>query len=189
MSRILLVEDNEMNRDMLSRRLARRGYEVVVISTTEPRRGVGRALMERCFNEAKALAVGRVWLVTTNNNIAAIASYQSLGMDLRALHRHAVRKAREVKPTIPSHDEAGIPIDHELELKVDRLLGPQRAVVVEGGDPLRRRHEILRAFRRHGVHEIDDRGLGRAVVPRRERILRRRRRGASRCVAWRWRAR
>jgi two-component system cell cycle response regulator DivK len=27
-SRILLVEDNEMNRDMLSRRLARRGYEV-----------------------------------------------------------------------------------------------------------------------------------------------------------------
>jgi CheY-like chemotaxis protein len=27
--RILLVEDNEMNRDMLSRRLARRGYEVI----------------------------------------------------------------------------------------------------------------------------------------------------------------
>ncbi|MGD2083670.1 MAG: response regulator [Chromatiales bacterium] len=28
MSKILLVEDNEMNADMLSRRLARRGYEV-----------------------------------------------------------------------------------------------------------------------------------------------------------------
>jgi CheY-like chemotaxis protein len=28
MPRILLVEDNEMNRDMLSRRLTRRGYEV-----------------------------------------------------------------------------------------------------------------------------------------------------------------
>lgn len=28
MTRILLVEDNEMNRDMLSRRLVRRGYEV-----------------------------------------------------------------------------------------------------------------------------------------------------------------
>lgn len=28
MARILLVEDNEMNRDMLSRRLVRRGYEV-----------------------------------------------------------------------------------------------------------------------------------------------------------------
>jgi len=30
MAKILLVEDNEMNWDMLSRRLGRRGYEVVV---------------------------------------------------------------------------------------------------------------------------------------------------------------
>jgi two-component system cell cycle response regulator DivK len=30
MPKILLVEDNEMNRDMLSRRLQRRGYEVVL---------------------------------------------------------------------------------------------------------------------------------------------------------------
>lgn len=30
MSKILLVEDNEMNRDMLSRRLKRRGYEVMI---------------------------------------------------------------------------------------------------------------------------------------------------------------
>ncbi len=30
MSKILLVEDNEMNRDMLSRRLIRKGFEVVM---------------------------------------------------------------------------------------------------------------------------------------------------------------
>ncbi|HEY9829534.1 MAG TPA: response regulator [Stenomitos sp.] len=30
MSKILLVEDNEMNRDMLSRRLQRKGHEVVI---------------------------------------------------------------------------------------------------------------------------------------------------------------
>ena len=30
MAKLLLVEDNEMNRDMLSRRLVRRGYEVAI---------------------------------------------------------------------------------------------------------------------------------------------------------------
>ena len=30
MTKILLIEDNEMNRDMLSRRLAMRGFDVVV---------------------------------------------------------------------------------------------------------------------------------------------------------------
>ena len=33
MTTILLVEDNELNRDMLSRRLNRRGYEIVLADT------------------------------------------------------------------------------------------------------------------------------------------------------------
>ena len=35
MARILLVEDNEMNRDMLSRRLEKRGYEVILAQDGE----------------------------------------------------------------------------------------------------------------------------------------------------------
>ena len=35
MTRILLVEDNEMNRDMLSRRLARKGFEVLLATDGE----------------------------------------------------------------------------------------------------------------------------------------------------------
>jgi CheY-like chemotaxis protein len=41
MARLLLVEDNEMNRDMLSRRLTRRGYEIVIAVDGEE--GVRRA--------------------------------------------------------------------------------------------------------------------------------------------------
>jgi len=44
MPRILLVEDNEMNRDMLSRRLERRGYQVVL--AMDGRDGVERAESE-----------------------------------------------------------------------------------------------------------------------------------------------
>ncbi|MEK1886652.1 MAG: response regulator [Phyllobacterium sp.] len=42
MVKILLVEDNEMNRDMLSRRLERRGYEVII--ATDGLAGVEAAL-------------------------------------------------------------------------------------------------------------------------------------------------
>jgi len=41
-AKILLVEDNEMNADMLSRRLRRRGHDVVVV--TDGRAGVDEAL-------------------------------------------------------------------------------------------------------------------------------------------------
>jgi len=44
MAKILLVEDNEMNRDMLSRRLARRGYEVTIAVDGE--QGVAMARSE-----------------------------------------------------------------------------------------------------------------------------------------------
>jgi len=44
MAKILLVEDNEMNRDMLARRLARRGYEVV--SAVDGQQGLALARSE-----------------------------------------------------------------------------------------------------------------------------------------------
>ena len=44
MPKILLVEDNEMNRDMLSRRLQKRGYEVVI--AVDGQQGVALAQAE-----------------------------------------------------------------------------------------------------------------------------------------------
>jgi two-component system, cell cycle response regulator DivK len=44
-AKILIVEDNEMNRDMLSRRLARRGY--VVVTAVDGEQGLVAAEAER----------------------------------------------------------------------------------------------------------------------------------------------
>lgn len=44
MAKILLVEDDEMNRDMLSRRLIKRGYDVVI--ATDGQQGVDLARSE-----------------------------------------------------------------------------------------------------------------------------------------------
>jgi two-component system, cell cycle response regulator DivK len=45
MAKILLVEDNELNRDMLSRRLQRRGYQI--ISAVDGEQGVSLAAIEQ----------------------------------------------------------------------------------------------------------------------------------------------
>jgi len=45
MAKLLLVEDNEMNRDMLSRRLVRRGYEVAI--AVDGDQGVTKAQSEK----------------------------------------------------------------------------------------------------------------------------------------------
>jgi len=45
MAKILLVEDNEMNRDMLSRRLERKGFQVVI--AVDGQQGVAMAESER----------------------------------------------------------------------------------------------------------------------------------------------
>jgi CheY-like chemotaxis protein len=45
MARILLVEDNEMNRDMLSRRLTKKGHEVVI--AVDGQEGVDLAVSEK----------------------------------------------------------------------------------------------------------------------------------------------
>ena len=92
--------------------------EIVVLSSSRPRQGVGRALVARCVDEAVERRCRRVWLVTTNNNITAIAFYQHVGMDLCAFRRYAVRAARELKPTLSLRDSAGLPIDHELEFEI-----------------------------------------------------------------------
>lgn len=48
--KILLVEDNDMNRDMLSRRLLRRGYELVFA-------GDGQAAVEMALSESPRLVL------------------------------------------------------------------------------------------------------------------------------------
>jgi CheY-like chemotaxis protein len=45
MAKILIVEDNEMNRDMLSRRLERRGFTIVM--AVDGQQGVDQARAER----------------------------------------------------------------------------------------------------------------------------------------------
>ena len=56
------------------------------------------------------------------------------------------------------------------QLGVDRLLHPQRPILVEAGDAGFGRHEMGARLIGRFPHEIEDRPLGRAVVPRSEGV-------------------
>jgi GNAT superfamily N-acetyltransferase len=92
--------------------------EVVSIRSLREGHGVGRALLDAVRDAAIEAGCGRLWLITTNNNLRALGVYQQWGMDIVALHRDAVSKARQLKRSIPERDARGIRIAHELELEL-----------------------------------------------------------------------
>ncbi|MEO0999517.1 MAG: GNAT family N-acetyltransferase, partial [Pseudomonadota bacterium] len=77
-----------------------------------PRRGTGRALL----GEAMGAAPGRLWLVTTNDNLDALGFYQAMGFRLARLHAGAVAADRALKPEMPERGAHGLPIRDYLEL-------------------------------------------------------------------------
>jgi ribosomal protein S18 acetylase RimI-like enzyme len=93
------------------------GVEVVTVQAERDGAGIGRALMTAVCRRAESLGARRLWLVTTNANVRAIGFYQRFGMNLVALHRDAVTRARALKPGIPLEID-GIGVRHELELEL-----------------------------------------------------------------------
>ena len=69
-------------------------------------------------------------------------------------------------------------VDNEGELHIHRLLGPQRAVVVEDGDALGLGHEVRARRICRACDERLDRGARGALAPRIKRCSRRLRYGA-----------
>ena len=70
------------------------GWELVLLVANERRSGVATALVRRVLDEAAEARAARVWLVTTNDNLGALAFYQRLGFRLVALRPGAVDEAR-----------------------------------------------------------------------------------------------
>jgi len=92
--------------------------EVVTINAFPRGAGAGTALMEAVAVAARDAGCRRVWLITTNDNLRALRFYQRRGFRLAALHRDALDRSRELKPSIPDVGLDGIPLRDELELEL-----------------------------------------------------------------------
>lgn len=79
--------------------------------------GVGAALLEAAERALRAAGASRAWLVTTNDNLAALALYQKAGWHLSELRAGALDELRRVvKPSLPQMGQHSIPLRDELEL-------------------------------------------------------------------------
>jgi GNAT superfamily N-acetyltransferase len=102
---------------LVTYRLGGADCEIVSINSDVPGRGVGTALVEAVAGMAWDSGCGRLWLVTTNDNLDALRFYQRRGFRLAAIRPGAVDLSRALKPEIPSIGAYGIPIRDEVELE------------------------------------------------------------------------
>lgn len=125
MAKLLLVEDNEMNRDMLSRRLTRRGYQVAI--AVDGAEGVEMARTERPDLVLMDLSLPVIdgWEATRR-----IKAAQGTGhLPVIGLTAHAMAGDREKAL------EAGCDDYDTKPIELDRLLQKIEALLTRGAKP------------------------------------------------------
>ncbi len=125
MAKILLVEDNEMNRDMLGRRLQRRGYEVII--AVDGAEGVAMAQRDApdVILMDMSLPVLDGWEAT--RRLKAVPETQAI--PVIALTAHAMAGDRE------KAIEAGCDDYDTKPIELDRLLGKIEVLLNQGAAP------------------------------------------------------
>jgi CheY-like chemotaxis protein len=126
MTTILIVEDNEMNRDMLSRRLERKGYEVLIAVDGEKGIEVARADMPDLILMDMSLPVVDGWEATRRLKADARLKH----IPIIALTAHAMANDRDKAL------EAGCDEYDTKPIELPRLLAKMEALLVSVLEPV-----------------------------------------------------
>ena len=120
MPRVLYVEDNEMNRDMLSRRLQRRGFEVLIAGDGE--QGVTLAAAEKpdLILMDLSLPVLDGWEAT--RRIKAAPDTRRIPIIGLTAHAMAADRDKCLEAGCDDYDTKPVELGRLLE-KIERLLG------------------------------------------------------------------
>ncbi|HEX8253844.1 MAG TPA: response regulator [Thermoanaerobaculia bacterium] len=125
MTTILIVEDNELNRDMLSRRLERKGYDVLLAVDGEEGLAVARASMPDLILMDMSLPVIDGWEATRR-----LKAYPPLAhIPVIALTAHAMASDRD------KAIEAGCDDYDTKPIELARLLGKMEALLLRNAEP------------------------------------------------------
>lgn len=120
MKKILIVEDNEMNSDMLSRRLVRRGYEVVVAADGQQGVTMAQTIMPDIILMDMSLPVMDGWEATR----VIKADAQMKDIPVIGLSAHAMSSDFDKAEEAGCDDYDTKPVDlNRLLGKINVLLG------------------------------------------------------------------
>ena len=119
MPKILLVEDNDMNRDMLSRRLIKRGYEIVTAISGD--KGIELASSETPDLILMDMSIPVIDGWEATRRIKAVE--ETSAIPIIALTAHAMAADREKAMMAGCDDYDTKPVEFSRLLgKIDRLL-------------------------------------------------------------------
>jgi CheY-like chemotaxis protein len=121
MTKILLVEDNEMNRDMLSRRLVRKGYEVIIAGDGESGVAMARSGNPDLILMDMSLPVIDGWEAT--RQIKATPDLFKIPIIALTAHAMATDRDKALEAGCNEYDTKPIEIERLLG-KIERLLTP-----------------------------------------------------------------
>lgn len=114
-----LAEEEEGIIGVLLYKIGSSECELVYIHTGKPGKGIGKLLIGRLIELLKSLKIKRLWVITTNDNLEALAFYQKQGFKISKVYPGEMDKVRKKKPFIPTVGKNGIPLRDMLELKME----------------------------------------------------------------------
>jgi ribosomal protein S18 acetylase RimI-like enzyme len=103
---------------LLTYDIARNECEITSLNSLVESKGIGSALVNAVKDAAAATGCRRLWLITTNDNTAALRFWQKRGFRLVAIYPEAIAQSRRIKPEIPLTGSDGILIRDEIELEI-----------------------------------------------------------------------
>jgi two-component system, cell cycle response regulator DivK len=121
-TKILLVEDNDLNRDMLTRRLAKRGYEVV--TATDGEEGLVLAQAEQPDLVLMDMSLPGIDGWETTRRLRAGAATAAIPVIALTAHAMAGDRERALEAGCDDYDTKPVEMDRLL-LKIESLTRPR----------------------------------------------------------------
>jgi len=124
MAKVLLVEDNEMNRDMLSRRLIRRGFQVVF--AVDGQQGVDLARSERPDIILMDMSLPAIDGWEATRRVKADNATRSVPVMGLTAHAMAGDREKAIEAGCDDYETKPVELDRLIS-KIERLLGAAKA--------------------------------------------------------------